>query len=445
MAIELNSSVQFSKFVDFAAAAMRAGDSKAIARMGPPDAFKLEGALDTRTITAATGDRVGALKRSAENKAANNDVRALFKQAVIDIFGSEAKIPQSVQKAMLLKDYDVGKPLTARRIMAVQKAITEAVDPVCKKVSRSMAEACVQKSVAYIDAKLSGDYGNRYGVAGNCRPDTDTLARAADYVARYGSGFSTKGLQVFSNYVVNTLCLGDKIRDPDATIQRIAQEIKPIREFHDVDGTFDAMNAKITEYSQKLLEKYMAPEKDSDYNDDGIYNVFIKDSNRANFTIQGEAIPHGDGQGVQDAFKAAVKPEHRKAISAFCCQMSGGALVELTNQLDLSIPGSKSMSVKGTKGLQQFIQGGMCKMDGFFMKSLVEVTGTYYDLQVSEDGTSATLTVDTKGALQFAKRAGKGLNQNRPCGDFSWTQKIEFDLSGQEPRITNVSVSQTLD
>ena len=79
MAIELNSSVQFSKFVDFAAAAMRAGDSKAIARMGPPDAFKLEGALDTRTITAATGDRVGALKRSAENKAANNDVRALFK------------------------------------------------------------------------------------------------------------------------------------------------------------------------------------------------------------------------------------------------------------------------------------------------------------------------------------------------------------------------------
>ena len=39
------------------------------------------------------------------------------------MFGGEAKIPESVKKAMLLGDYGDGRPLTARRIMAVKDAI----------------------------------------------------------------------------------------------------------------------------------------------------------------------------------------------------------------------------------------------------------------------------------------------------------------------------------
>ena len=39
------------------------------------------------------------------------------------MFGGESRIPESVKDAMLLKDYDKGKPLTARRIMAVKAAI----------------------------------------------------------------------------------------------------------------------------------------------------------------------------------------------------------------------------------------------------------------------------------------------------------------------------------
>lgn len=39
------------------------------------------------------------------------------------MFGGEANIPESVKKAMLLGDYGDGKPLTARRIMAVKDAI----------------------------------------------------------------------------------------------------------------------------------------------------------------------------------------------------------------------------------------------------------------------------------------------------------------------------------
>jgi hypothetical protein len=38
------------------------------------------------------------------------------------MFGSESRIPENVRKAMLLEDYGQGKPLTARRIMAVKQA-----------------------------------------------------------------------------------------------------------------------------------------------------------------------------------------------------------------------------------------------------------------------------------------------------------------------------------
>ncbi len=62
--------------------------------------------------------------RSRDQQDLNNATRAVFKQAVIDIFGTSINdVPKKVQSAMCLSDYDCGKPLTARRILAVNKAI----------------------------------------------------------------------------------------------------------------------------------------------------------------------------------------------------------------------------------------------------------------------------------------------------------------------------------
>ena len=63
--------------------------------------------------------------RSQDKKELNNATRAIFKQAVIDIFGGSINdVPKSVQSAMELGKFDgVGRPLTARRILAVNKAI----------------------------------------------------------------------------------------------------------------------------------------------------------------------------------------------------------------------------------------------------------------------------------------------------------------------------------
>ena len=102
MALEINA--WYVKFVQFAQQQDDAVNSKVIARVSGED-----GALDGRTITAATNDKVAPwTRRSHGKKDANNIARELFRQSIIDMFGGEDRIPESVKDAMLMKDY--GRP-----------------------------------------------------------------------------------------------------------------------------------------------------------------------------------------------------------------------------------------------------------------------------------------------------------------------------------------------
>lgn len=122
MAIEMNGyNDAFKSFVDFAQAQMATGNTKAVAR----DATAGDGAkgIGGRAIAAATTDRAYAFRRSDADKTANDVARKLFRDAIAEMFGGEKNIPENVKRAMLLKDYGKGKPLTARRIMAVKAAL----------------------------------------------------------------------------------------------------------------------------------------------------------------------------------------------------------------------------------------------------------------------------------------------------------------------------------
>ncbi len=68
-------------------------------------------------------DEVHKWTRTKKEYKTNDDTRKLFKTAIVNMFGGESKIPESVKKAMLLSDYDSGSPLTARRILTVKAAI----------------------------------------------------------------------------------------------------------------------------------------------------------------------------------------------------------------------------------------------------------------------------------------------------------------------------------
>lgn len=142
MSLEINA--QYAKFVMFAQQQENAATSKTIARVsvGP------EAPLAGRDIAVASTDRVAPLWRRSSNRQANDAVRDLFRQSVAAIFGGEERIPQSVRDAMLMKDYGKGRPLTARRIMAVSAA----VDDVLRRVAPALAQAKANAAELYAPA-----------------------------------------------------------------------------------------------------------------------------------------------------------------------------------------------------------------------------------------------------------------------------------------------------
>ncbi len=136
----------FRAFTDFAAQQIDAGKNKAIARVVG------DGPLANRTITAAKHDWVGIGRgRLWSLKDANNTTRELFRKAIGEMFGDERNIPESVKDAMKLEDYGKGKPLTARRILAVKTAIDAD-----KSISTFQNEATAKTALAkgYSQAEL---------------------------------------------------------------------------------------------------------------------------------------------------------------------------------------------------------------------------------------------------------------------------------------------------
>lgn len=109
---------QFASFVKFADT--MGHQTRTVARLSDD----LPGLGGTQLIAANTNDRAFAFTRSAANKTSNNEVRNLFLKTVANLFGGdEANIPESVRNKMKLSDYNKGRPLTAKRIRAVELAV----------------------------------------------------------------------------------------------------------------------------------------------------------------------------------------------------------------------------------------------------------------------------------------------------------------------------------
>ena len=120
MALDINGyNSAFKSFVDFAQNRIGENQEKAIA-----DArIKKFNGEEVLTIAHAKTDEVHKWLRTGDECDVNDRTRAIFRAAVVNMFGGESKVPESVKKAMLMEDYDKGKPLTARRILAVKEAI----------------------------------------------------------------------------------------------------------------------------------------------------------------------------------------------------------------------------------------------------------------------------------------------------------------------------------
>lgn len=157
MALESLNTAQFNHFVDFATQKLEAGETKAIARISTEDP------LGNRTIKACDRnlDSVGKIRRNEIEQMRNDNARTIFKDAVSAMFGGEDRIPANVKKAMVMDDYGWGKPLTARRIMAVKaevdkyaESFNQAIVSADQKVAEAYPNLSAEQRHAMVNAAI---------------------------------------------------------------------------------------------------------------------------------------------------------------------------------------------------------------------------------------------------------------------------------------------------
>ena len=146
MSIDLNNA-QFRKFVSFAD---EADSYNAIAQIGEVKGHNASGVLQNRKIEAKSQlDWVGNVLRFSKSRTTNNAVRELFLNTVLKMcnVSSVEQLPESVQSALVLDDYGKGKPLTARRILAVTDALKSEAEMEAKKRVDEMAPLAAQLGI----------------------------------------------------------------------------------------------------------------------------------------------------------------------------------------------------------------------------------------------------------------------------------------------------------
>ena len=427
MAITINA--QFNKFVQFAQQQPNAATSKAIARVTGN-----EDALAGRSISASNTDHVRGVfnwgGRSGTDAEKNNETRKLFFKSVADIFGGEKNIPQAVKDVMKLDDYGTkedpsGKPLTARRIMAVNKAIVRfAVEDTVNDVARYVDDAC--KQTAYRSAFTDPIVAS----VANLTPAQ--RRQAIDATLRHSKGLSVWGAHVLARYAVAAIVNDYNV---DAVLRLVKPVIAPFRDIPAGDPGFKAVSDRIFERFQETFNEYMSPEKESHFNEDGLFETFSADSDRNVYTMNGKVLPK-NVEEVENELKSTIKNiRHRKAISCFLSQMSQTMVLGMGDRLEehddvMNIEGAESLISSGGKN---------SPFDGLPAKS----DGARYKLEVSEDGKRAKVTTENMFIMTFNIK-GASVESNFPVGNFTWKQEFVFDLSGDEPVMTEARIIQEL-
>jgi len=327
MALDINGyNAAFKAFTDFAQQKMDAGETKAVARGEVQNKV-----FDGRVIKAATTDEAYAFTRSADEKYFNEVAREQFKRAIIDMFGGESNIPESVRKAMLLGDYGSGKPLTARRIMAVKNAIDadgtararsadarqrEFDASISKFSSPEVEAAALAKGYSKAELPRLAAAANLYAKAVHCS-EADALAEVttpgskANRLMNYGGRF-LKSDENFSNGLRLLDAYSTWFDETEAVLKNIG--------FSDnfVDGmsktVLNASLSSINAGDKRGIEKFVFEELA--YNSS--VNLAEADSEKV-FGMQNNAAMRFIGRGYHNAKSQTlgqIPPERRPAFFA---------------------------------------------------------------------------------------------------------------------------------
>ena len=445
MAINLDN-MQFRQFVRFAEMQANPGKSEAIARLsGGADP------LAGRTVTASSSDHVRHWYNlwkgghSATNAAENNDARALFREAVFSMFGGAEKVPESVKTAMKLEDYDQGKPLTARRIIAVRDAILRAADGVeAGAISRAKAETLVEGAMANFNKELLAKKGGQMMLGNNLHE------KVVQAVMKHGAGLTGKCQQILANYLVATMFSrrggeDDKV-EPMAAY--LANTLKAVRDFKPgEDYRLSDLDREVKEYLSSAIADGQRPVAQIHYDEDGVFEKFKTYVCKTECTINGQKFARDKGNPgpVTDKFKEEVaNPKHRKAISTVLSRTIKTVIAN--TQTREALPPTKKFSnlnLANVKGSELLLTAA--KENPFINPTgIVDRYMPVFDLSVN--GNKAKLTCSVKGDVAFNCKFAKPTWEDMRMGKVENRIECEFDLSDPENAVlTSVHLSQNIE
>ena len=411
---------QFNVFARFAASRMYA-DMNAIARSD--GVGTAEGAHAPFHISAASDDKVRALRRSPSCKAANNDTRDVFMRAVSDMFNGD--IPKNVQKAMKLNDFNRGRPLTVRRIIAVRDAI--------------LAEAAARQIPDAIAAI------NRDRPEPGIKLTKSQMKLATELFianASVSAGIHCKNNDILAVFIVRLVATPNLPKPPYSYLHNVAGPNSKFREFNPGDPRAQRLDEVIKKYLCDMVKE--CGQRHESFNGDDISFRFIEDADHGSYTIAGHTFVHGQSSAAEvvDAFKSAVKnPLHRKVLSAFMCQVSQ----------EIPASAAKHQGVRffpeSAEELRLYTATDDVKMiigSEFKTGNFCDFSGTpSYKLDIAPDGKSAKLTHVIGGKLRFDAAVDGDVKSNESFGTFTFTQEFTFDLSKEVPELTDYHIGQT--
>lgn len=443
MTINLNNA-QFKQFVQFAERQSNPTKSEAIARVtGGRDA------LDGRTISVSTTDHVRGLlnwgRRSGANATENNDARALFREAVFSMFGGAANVPDSVKTAMRLEDYDQGKPLTARRIIAVRDAVLQAADGVkAGAIDRQKAESLVNDAVANFDKELAAKKCGKMILGNNLH---EKIVQA---VAKHGAGLTGKCQQILANYLVATMFSrrggeDDKV-EPMAAF--LADALKNVRDFSPgADYRLSELDREVKEYLSCSIENGQKAFRSGHYDEDGIFEEFKTDASKTEFTIDGQhfARDKANAGPIADKFKATIpNPQHRKVISTVLNRGLKEIIANTQTREDLPpVTHFRPLNLANVKGSELLLT--VAKENPFINPTgIVDRYLPTFTLSVT--GNKAKVTCSVKGDVAFNCKFATPKWEDMRMGKIENRIECEFDLSDPDNAVlTSVHLAQNIE
>ena len=272
------------------------------------------------------------------------------------------------------------------------------------------------------------------------------LARGAELIAQHCVEMNVKNAGLFANFIVQLPLDGD-----EKDIQRAVAMANSIRQWRDIeigDESVAAVEAVVKDEAIDDLAGYMGPGGAASFHEPNptLHGTFLVDIGRATLVI-GDNIHEVARTNVPQAiadFKNALagKPNSQKALSSLMQQNMAMHLIRLRIKQG-TVPTARRPNPKdsyGQPGAEKFVN--RTRNPALFqVPMIVENPASRYELQLSDDGNTATVRLTWSGKINVGVTIKENLDT---FGKIDVTEEITLDLTGDNPRITDLHLGQKI-